>query len=29
MPDNTCLDGEITLLSRGNLSSKEAYKETM
>ena len=29
MPDNTCLDGEITLLDRGNLSSKEAYKETM
>jgi DNA ligase-1 len=29
MPDNTCLDGEITLLVRGNLSSKEAYKETM
>lgn len=29
MPDNTCLDGEITLLNRGNLSSKEAYKETM
>lgn len=29
MPDNTCLDGEITLLTRGNLSSKEAYKETM
>ena len=29
MPDNTCLDGEITLLARGNLSSKEAYKETM
>ena len=29
MPDNTCLDGEITLLCRGNLSSKEAYKETM
>jgi DNA ligase-1 len=29
MPDNFCLDGEITLLSRGNLSSKEAYKETM
>ena len=22
MPDNTCLDGEITLLNRGNLSSK-------
>lgn len=29
MPDNTCLDGEITLLDRGSLSSKEAYKETM
>lgn len=29
MPDNTCLDGEITLLARGNLSSKEAYKQTM
>ena len=29
MPDNTCLDGEITLLNRGNLSSKDAYKETM
>lgn len=29
MPDNTCLDGEITLRDRGNLSSKEAYKETM
>jgi DNA ligase-1 len=29
MPDNWCLDGEITLLDRGNLSSKEAYKETM
>jgi DNA ligase-1 len=29
MPDNTCLDGEITLLIRGNLSSKECYKETM
>ena len=29
MPDDTCLDGEITLLARGNLSSKEAYKETM
>jgi DNA ligase-1 len=29
MPDNWCLDGEITLLVRGNLSSKEAYKETM
>lgn len=29
IPDNTCLDGEITLLDRGNLSSKDAYKETM
>ena len=29
MPDNTCLDGEITLLVRGSLSSKDAYKETM
>ena len=29
MPDNICLDGEITLLTRGNLSSKDAYKETM
>ena len=29
MPDNTCLDGEITLLERGTLSSKEAYKQTM
>ena len=29
MPDNTCLDGEITLLVGGNLSSKEAYKQTM
>lgn len=29
MPDNTCLDGEITLLNRGKLSSKEAYKQTM
>lgn len=29
MPDNICLDGEITLLDRGKLSSKEAYKETM
>lgn len=29
MPDNTCLDGEITLLDRGSLSSKEAYKATM
>jgi DNA ligase-1 len=29
LPDNICLDGEITLLDRGTLSSKEAYKETM
>ena len=29
MPDNTCLDGEITLLDKGNLCSKEQYKETM
>lgn len=29
MPDNTCLDGEITLLVKGSLSSKEQYKETM
>lgn len=29
LPDNFCLDGEITLLNRGNLSSKEAYKQTM
>lgn len=29
MSDNICLDGEITLLVRGNLSSKDAYKETM
>ena len=29
MPDNTCLDGEITLFDRGYLSSKEAYKQTM
>ncbi len=29
MPDNICLDGEITLLVRGNLSSKDAYKQTM
>ena len=29
MPNNTCLDGEITLFDRGGLSSKEAYKETM
>lgn len=29
LPDNICLDGEITLFDRGTLSSKEAYKETM
>lgn len=29
MPDNICLDGEITLLKKGELSSKEQYKETM
>ena len=29
MPDNTCLDGEITLLDSRGLSSKEQYKETM
>jgi DNA ligase-1 len=29
LPDNFCLDGEITLLNRGKLSSKDAYKETM
>ena len=29
MPDNTCLDGEITLLDKGTLNSKEQYKETM
>lgn len=30
MPDNTCLDGEITLLSNPKaLSSKDQYKETM
>jgi DNA ligase-1 len=29
MPDNTCLDGEITLLDKGGLDSKEQYKETM
>ena len=28
-PDNICLDGEITLLESGNLTSKEQYKETM
>ena len=29
MPDNTCLDGEITLLDPKGLTSKEQYKETM
>lgn len=29
MPDNTCLDGEITLLDSKGLSSKEQYKQTM
>ena len=29
MPDNICLDGEITLFDRADLSSKEAYKQTM
>ena len=29
MPDNICLDGEITLLDKGDLSSKEQYKRTM
>lgn len=29
LPDNICLDGEITLLDKGDLSSKEQYKETM
>lgn len=29
IPDNTCLDGEITLLNKDSLSSKEQYKETM
>lgn len=28
-PDGICLDGEITLLNKGNLTSKEQYKETM
>lgn len=28
-PDNVCLDGEITLLHKGNLNSKEQYKQTM
>ena len=29
MPDNTCLDGEITLFDSHGLSSKDQYKETM
>lgn len=29
IPDNTCLDGEITLLNPGDLTSKDQYKETM
>ena len=29
MPDNIALDGEITLLDKGNLNSKEQYKQTM
>lgn len=29
MPDNICLDGEITLLNSGGLISKEQYKQTM
>lgn len=29
IPDNTCLDGEITLLDKGTLSSKDQYKATM
>lgn len=29
MPDNICLDGELTLLDPGKLTSKEQYKETM
>ena len=29
IPDNTCLDGEITLLDPKCLTSKEQYKETM
>ena len=27
--DNICFDGEITLLDKGNLTSKDQYKETM
>lgn len=29
VPDNTVLDGELTLLDKGNLDSKAQYKETM
>ena len=29
MPDNICLDGELTLLNPGNLVSKDQYKATM
>lgn len=29
LPDNSCLDGEITLLDKGSLTSKDQYKETM
>lgn len=28
-PDNICLDGEITLLDKGSLNSKDQYKQTM
>ena len=28
-PDNICLDGEITLLNPGELTSKDQYKQTM
>lgn len=29
LPDNICLDGEITLLDKGSLNSKDQYKQTM
>lgn len=29
LPENLCLDGEITLIDKGNLTSKEQYKQTM
>lgn len=29
LPDNICLDGELTLLNPGNLASKDQYKQTM